>query len=71
MKWTCHAHPVSRGGAECGHVNETGVRPLGFLRCELCGCTKLASDQRLKSKRERHGCNLAYPCERCDGKDAI
>jgi len=52
MTWTCHAHPAALGGKPCCHINTSQQsvqfqgKPLEY--CEACGCTKIASDHRLK-----------------------
>lgn len=56
--WQCHAHPPVLGGRECGHLNQTPssnvVHFLGessrMFYCAGCGCTKVASDDRLRRK---------------------
>lgn len=55
--WTCHAHPAAKGGKPCGHVNRGAPRSREFHGrrleyCEACGCTRIASDDRLARKRE-------------------
>jgi hypothetical protein len=52
MTWQCHAHPASLGGKPCGHIN-TAPQSVHFQGksleyCDGCGCTKIASDHRLK-----------------------
>ena len=46
--YTCHAHPPSLGGKECGHYNAKPAtdRNTGQQYCEACGRTRKASDDR-------------------------
>lgn len=47
--WVCHAHPVALNGRECRHVNAPGGEQFrGGEVCAGCGCTRGASDDRLK-----------------------
>jgi hypothetical protein len=57
--WTCHAHPPSSNGEECGNENLGGesitIRWFGEMRgalvcCAKCGCTKIASDDRARRR---------------------
>jgi hypothetical protein len=49
MKWICYARPAATG-TTCYHENTIGITSVfsgkKLLCCEMCGCTKKASDDR-------------------------
>ena len=49
MKWICYARPAATGKT-CYHENMTGITSVfsgnKLMCCEMCGCTKKASDDR-------------------------
>lgn len=53
-KWRCYARPAALNGKTCGHENEHGIISRDdLLCCKKCGCTKIASDLRMRRERCR------------------
>ena len=58
--YVCHARPPILNGKECRHNNLGGGKPKyrrgddgasWMMCCEKCGCTKKASDDRLREAK--------------------